>query len=91
MGVSAILLTMRKPEVCKGTRRIVFPQPISANMSIRAIPEATGIDLHYLRDLDATGYWRTTLYLDDYYPTPCSTTVNIPTYIYQVRDDLPTH
>ncbi|EGU76886.1 hypothetical protein FOXB_12622, partial [Fusarium oxysporum f. sp. conglutinans Fo5176] len=92
MGGSATFFAMgTHPEEFKDIRTIVFPQPISANMSSKVTLQTAGIDLDYLRELDDMVYWRTSLHLEEYSPIPWARNVNIPTYMFQVRNDLATH
>ncbi|EWZ01293.1 hypothetical protein FOYG_00951 [Fusarium oxysporum NRRL 32931] len=66
MGGSATFFAMgTHPEEFKDIRTIVFPQPISANMSSKVTLQTAGIDLDYLKELDDMVYWRTSLHLEN--------------------------
>ncbi|KAM5378833.1 hypothetical protein ACJZ2D_004306 [Fusarium nematophilum] len=91
MGGSATFYAMsRLPGEFEGIRVIVTPQPISANMSARVDLEQRGIPLSYIDDLDEMVFWRTSLHLDQFSPIPWARSVTIPTFIYQVRNDIHT-
>lgn len=89
-GNAAFHATSRLPEEFEGIRVIVTPQPISANMSTRVDLERRGIPLSYMDDLDNMVFWRTSLHLAQFSPIPAARSVTIPTYIYQVHDDINT-
>lgn len=89
MGGAATFYAMQeRPEVFEGIRVLVTPQPLSANMSTRVDLERRNIPLSYIDDLDDMVFWRTSLRLDQYSPIPWAKSVTIPTYLYQVRDDV---
>uniref|UniRef100_A0A0B7KDE4 Serine aminopeptidase S33 domain-containing protein n=2 Tax=Bionectria ochroleuca TaxID=29856 RepID=A0A0B7KDE4_BIOOC len=91
MGGNAVFHAMsRLPQEFEGIRVIVTPQPISANMSTRVDLANRGIPPSYIKDLDDMVFWRTSLHLDQYSPIPAARSVTIPTFIYQVRNDLQT-
>lgn len=87
-GGATFFAVTRRPEEFEGIRTIVYPQPISANVSSRVTLDGAGVPLSYLEELDDMVYWRTSLHLEEYSPIPWARSVNIPTYMYQIRDDV---
>lgn len=90
-GNAAYNAIARHPREFDGIRAIVNPQPISANMSSRVDLERRGIPLRYLSVLDDMVFWQTSFRLHQFSPIPAARSVEIPTFIYQVRDDAITH
>ncbi|KAH7142068.1 Alpha/Beta hydrolase protein [Dactylonectria macrodidyma] len=89
MGGNAAFYAMtRLPEEFEGIRVIVLPQPISANMTMRVELERNNIPLSYIDELDEMVFWRTSQHLDRFSPIPWARSVTIPTFMYQVHNDV---
>ncbi|NTS39862.1 alpha/beta hydrolase [Flavisolibacter sp. BT320] len=88
-GCNATLFAMtRKPEVFEGVRCMVSPQPLSAGVSLRKALERFKIPPEYIKDLDEKVRLKTSFTIDQFSPVPWAKTVMIPTFLYQVRDDV---
>jgi uncharacterized protein len=88
MGANAVFNAIsRVPEEFEDIRVILAPQPVSGNMTHRVQLEQYNLTQYYDR-LDDMVYWRTSLHLDQISPIPWARSVQIPTLIYQVRNDV---
>ncbi|KAF4458262.1 gibberellin biosynthesis-related [Fusarium albosuccineum] len=89
MGGNAAFFAMsRAPEEFEGIRCMVLPQPISANMTMRVELERQNIPPSYIKQLDEMVFWRTSLHLEQYSPVPWARSMTLPTFMYQVRNDV---
>lgn len=88
-GCNATMYAMtRKPEVFEGVRCMVSPQPLSAGVSLSRALERFQIPAEYMKDLNEKIKVRTSFSIDQFSPVPWATNVRIPTFLYQVRDDV---
>lgn len=88
-GGNATMFAMtRRPEVFEGVRCLVSPQPLSSGVALTRALERLGIPLSYLDDLNEHIRRQTSFTIDQFSPVPWAKSVQIPTFLYQVRDDL---
>jgi hypothetical protein len=89
MGCNATMFAMsRYPEAFDGVRCMVSPQPIS----VRSTPPKTlalaGIPIDRIDDLEQRIRRHNSFRLDDIWPVTAAKSVMVPTFLYQVRDDV---
>jgi pimeloyl-ACP methyl ester carboxylesterase len=92
MGANAAFFAIsRAPKLFEDVRVILAPQPVSANMTHRVQLEASGLtDPQYYDRLNDMIFWRTNHRMEQLTPIPWVRSVQIPTLIYQVRNDITT-
>jgi uncharacterized protein len=78
----------RRPEAFDGVRCMVSPQPLSSGVALEQGLERLGIPLEYIRGLEERIRPITSFTLDQFTPVPWAKSVMVPTFLYQVRDDL---
>lgn len=89
VGANATMFAMAsRPEAFDDVRCMVAPQPLSPGSSLTQALQRLGIPAARLADLDELIRLRTSFRLNDLSPVPWATAVRIPTFLYQVRDDL---
>jgi hypothetical protein len=90
-GGNATLFAMtRRSEAFEGVRCLVSPQPMSSRVALARALERLGIPESYMTDADARIRLQTSFAIDQFSPVPWAKSVMIPTFLYQVRDDLMT-
>lgn len=90
-GGNATLFAMsRRPDAFQGVRCLVSPQPMSSRVAAERAMERLGIPATYLDDLNHRVRLQTSFTIDQFSPVPWAKNVMIPTFLYQVRDDLNT-
>jgi alpha/beta superfamily hydrolase len=89
VGGNATLKAMeRRPDAFEDIRCLVCPQPMSAGSSLPRALERLGIDKSYMTELDERVRLLTSFHIDEFSPIPWARSVTIPTFLYQVRDDV---
>ena len=91
LGCNATLFAMsQQPGAFEGVRCLIGCQPLSVRVVFERGLERAGIPARYIDDLEQRIRLRTSFTFDDLSPVRPSTDVTIPTFLYQVRDDLMT-
>lgn len=89
VGCNATMFAMtRRPEAFEGVRCMVSPQPLSSGVALQRALERFGLAAHYIDDLNERIRLQTSFTIDEFSPVPWAKSVTIPTFLYQVRDDL---
>lgn len=89
VGANSTMFAMTKhPEAFDGVRCMVSPQPLSSRIALERGLERLGIPAGYIDDLEERIRLHTSFGLDDFSPVPWAKNVRVPTFLYQVRDDL---
>jgi uncharacterized protein len=89
LGFNATMFAMSEhPEAFEGVRCVVGPQPISVRVTLDRILALSGIPADRIDDLEQRIRLHTSFTLDDMSPVHAAKSVMIPTFLYQVRDDL---
>jgi len=89
VGGNATMFAMtRRPETFDGVRCMVSPQPLSSGVALARTLERLGIPARYIDDLNARIRLVTSFTIDQFSPVPWAKSVMIPTFLYQVREDL---
>jgi pimeloyl-ACP methyl ester carboxylesterase len=89
LGCNSTLIAMaRKPEVFAHVRCLVGVQPVSARVILERILELAGVPPSRFGDLDQAVKMVTSLPLEEMSPLNASKEVSVPTFLYQVHDDL---
>ena len=89
VGANATMYAMvRDPSAFDGVRCMVAPQPLSSGVALERALERLEIPAHHLADLDELIFRRTSFHIDEFSPVPWAKSVTVPTFLYQVRDDL---
>jgi uncharacterized protein len=89
VGGNATMFAMtRRPEVFDGVRCMVSPQPLSSRVALERALERFGMPAGYMADLNERIKLVTSFDIDEFSPVPWATSVMVPTFLYQVRDDL---
>jgi uncharacterized protein len=92
VGANATLFAMtRRPEQFEGVRCMVAPQPLSSRVALTRTLERLRIPAERIDDLERRILLHTSFRLDEFSPVPWARSVNVPTLLYQVRDDVYTH
>ncbi|ASM31815.1 alpha/beta hydrolase [Serratia marcescens] len=91
MGGNATFFAMAKyPEQFNDVRCVVMPQPISMRAAVGVATELAGIP-DRLDEIDERLAMVTSFHLDEMDPSvPARTNTSVPTFIYQVHDDVMT-
>jgi hypothetical protein len=88
-GANATFFAMqRRPDAFDGVRCMVSPQPLSSGIALERALERLDIPPRYLKDLNEHIRLRTSFTIDQFSPVPWAKSVMVPTFLYQVRDDL---
>ncbi|WOS67238.1 alpha/beta hydrolase family protein [Sinorhizobium fredii] len=87
-GNSTMYAMTRRPEVFEGVRCMVAPQPLSSGVALERALERKGIPSSYMKELNEKVRLQTSFDLEQFSPVPWAENVRIPTFLYQVRDDL---
>lgn len=87
-GNSTMFAMQRRPEVFEGVRCMVTPQPLSPRVALERAFERLEIPLDRMDDLDRHIRLKTSFGIDQLSPVPWARSVTIPTFLYQVRDDV---
>ncbi|UQA55440.1 alpha/beta hydrolase family protein [Polyangium aurulentum] len=89
VGANATMFAMTThPEVFEGVRCMVAPQPLSCGVALERALARLGIPAEYIDDLEERIRRHTSFRLKDFSPVPWAKNITIPTFLYQVRDDL---
>lgn len=89
MGGNATMYAMtRRPEVFEGVRCMVSPQPLSPGVALSRALERLGIDAGAMPALDEKIRLKTSYRIAQFSPVPWAASVRIPTFLYQVLDDV---
>ena len=89
VGANATMLAMaRRPDVFAGVRCMVAPQPLSCGVALERALERLGVPAGRLADLEERIRLVTSFRLADFSPVPWARHVTVPTFLYQVRDDV---
>ncbi|WP_028003324.1 alpha/beta hydrolase family protein [Sinorhizobium meliloti] len=89
LGCNATMFAMtRRPGVFDGVRCMVSPQPLSSGVALGRALERFGVPASYMEDLNDRVRLQTSFALDQFSPVPWAKSLMIPTFLYQVRDDL---
>ncbi|WP_062792115.1 alpha/beta hydrolase family protein, partial [Sphingobium chlorophenolicum] len=92
VGGNATMYAMtRRPDAFEGVRCMVCPQPLSARVSLGRALERLGISNEYMERLDEKIRLYTSFSIDQFSPVPWAENVKIPTFLYQVREDVYTN
>jgi len=92
LGCNATMFAIsREPEQFKNVRCMVGVQPLSVRAVMERILHLTGIPADRIDELDENIRLVTSFRLDDLSPLEAAKHVRIPSFIYQVRDDLMTY
>lgn len=89
VGGNATMYAMtRRPDAFEGIRCMVCPQPLSSGVALERALERLGIDLAHMDELNERIQLYTSFTIDQFSPVPWARNVMVPTFLYQVRDDL---
>ncbi len=89
LGCNSTLIAMaRRPELFTEVRCLVGVQPVSAKVILERILELAGVPSSRFGDLDEAVRMVTSLSLSEMSPVDASKRVTVPTFLYQVHDDL---
>ena len=89
MGCNATFYAMeRRPDAFESVRCLVAPQPLSAGIAMQRALERLEIPADRFDDLNERVRLATSFTIDQFSPVPWAKSVNVPTFLYQVRDDL---
>lgn len=91
MGCNATLFAMaRRPELFREVRCLVGVQPVSVRAIMSGILDLLGVGAEHVERLGDQIRLVTSFGLDDLSPREAARSVEIPTLLYQVRDDVMT-
>ena len=91
LGCSSTFSAMtRFPEAFDGVRCLVAPQPVTARTIVERRLAAMGLSDH-IDDLEQRIVLRTSIGFAQRNPREWAKNVHVPTFLYQVRDDVLTH
>jgi len=89
VGANATMFAMtRRPGQFEDVRCMVSPQPLSSGVALERALERLGIPASCMADLNERIRLQTSFTIDQFSPVPWARSVRIPTFLYQVRDDL---
>lgn len=90
MGANATFSAMAlRPEAFDDVRCLVAPQPLSPRVTLERSLELMGVNAgEHIEELGEMIRLRTSLRLDDDSPVEAARSVTVPTFLYQVRDDI---
>jgi uncharacterized protein len=69
-------------------RVVVSPQPLSSGVALERALERFGIPKGYMEELNHRVRLQTSFTIDQFSPVPWAKNITVPTFLYQVRDDL---
>lgn len=81
----------RHPEAFEDVRCLVAAQPVTTKVIVGRRLELAGIPAEHLDELDERLALATGIGFERCNPVPWAAAVNVPTFLYQVRDDVLTH
>lgn len=87
-GNSTMFAMTRRPQVFEGIRCMVSPQPLSSGVALERALERFGIPADYIADLEERIRLITSFKLEEFSPVPWAKNVMVPTFLYQVHDDV---
>lgn len=88
-GGNATFFAMERcPAAFTGVRCVVSPQPLSSGVALERALERLGIPQSHFSDLNERIRLQTSFTIDQFSPVPWAKSVTVPTFLYQVRDDL---
>jgi hypothetical protein len=87
-GNSTMFAMQRKPKAFEGVRCMVSPQPLSSGVALERALERLGIPLSYMPVLDEKIRIQTSFSISQFSPVSWARSVHIPTFLYQVKDDV---
>ena len=91
MGCNATIFAIaRKPEMFLDVRCLVGVQPVSPRVILSRILSLAGVAPDHMKELDERVRLVTSFGLDDLTPIPAAADVHLPTFLYQVHDDVMT-
>lgn len=91
MGCNATIFAMaRRREIFRDVRCLVGVQPVSPRAILSRILALAGLGPEYMTDLDTSLRLAIGFGLDDLTPAQAAAEVRLPTFLYQVRDDVMT-
>jgi hypothetical protein len=76
------------PEAFEDVRRMVSPQPLSSGIALQRALDRMSIPADRIDDLEQRIRLNISFGLDQLSPVPWAKSIRIPTFLYQVRDDL---
>lgn len=89
-GMNATMFAMQEhPEEFADVRCVLAPQPLSVGATMKRTAEVLGFP-ERLDDLEREIQLQVSFTFDEMTPVPWAKSVRVPTYLYQVRDDLMT-
>ena len=88
LGCSSTIVAMaRRPERFSEVKCMVGVQPLAVRTIMERTLASAGIPPHRIEDLDAQMRLSTSFSLDDLSPVDSASSVDVPTLLYQVRND----
>ncbi|WP_207482895.1 alpha/beta hydrolase family protein [Arenibaculum pallidiluteum] len=87
-GNATFFAMTRRPEAFDGVRCLVSPQPLSSGVALARGLERLGIPLSYMDQLNELIRQETSFTIDQFSPVPWAKSVMVPSFLYQVRDDV---
>jgi uncharacterized protein len=92
LGCSSTFAAMTQfPEVFDGVRCLVAPQPITMKTIVERRLALLGVSADHIDDLEQRLILRTSIGFARRAPEEWAKNVRVPTFLYQVRDDVLTH
>ena len=92
LGCNSTMFAMaRKPDAFTGVRCLVGVQPLSVRAIMSRSLAMAGIPVERISELDRKLRLVTSFGIDDLSPEEAAKSVQVPSFIYQVRDDLMTY
>jgi hypothetical protein len=89
LGCNATMFAMRdNPKAFRGVRCMVGVQPISMRVTLERVLALLGLPTELIDELEQRMRLHTSFLIDDLSPVPAARSVTLPTFLYQVRDDL---
>jgi pimeloyl-ACP methyl ester carboxylesterase len=89
LGANSTFAAMvQQPEAFDGVRALVAPQPVTPSVILSRQLELAGVSRDHIDALDERIVLRTGLSLADRDPREWAKHVTVPTFLYQVRDDV---
>ena len=85
---STIQAMARRPEIFTSVRCLVGAQPVSSRVILERILELAGVPSSQFGDLDRAVRLVTSFRLDEMSPINAAKKVSVPTFLYQVHDDV---
>ncbi len=89
LGFNATICAMSKdPEAFDGVRCLVGPQPVTEKVILGGVLAVAGVPGHRIDDLEQRIRLSTGIGFEPRDPRPWARSVRVPTFVYQVRDDV---